>query len=353
MLSTSPSTACSRRRSTSFAEFLRGRRPAACSASAPLHAGFAAGRARARSRSSPRTSSTPQQARAAPRARGAAQRPSRAWCATCPRSRSAIRSCTSSTASAATSGSSTLDLGEGATEFLQLEYADGDKLYVPVSQLHLISRYSGAPPEQAPLHKLGSGQWEKAKRKAAAQVRDTAAELLNLYAQRAARAGPRVRASSSTTTRRSPKASRSRRRPTRRPRSSATLDDLTSGQADGPAGLRRRRLRQDRGGAARGVRRGRRRQAGRGARADDAARRAALPHVLRPLRRLAGEDRRAVALPHRRRSRPTALEGLADGPHRHRRSARTSCFSATSSSRTSGSSSSTRSTASACARRSG
>lgn len=81
----------------------------------------------------------------------------------------------------------TLDLGEGETEFLMLGYADDDKLYVPVSQLHLISRYSGA--ENAPLYKLGSGQWEKAKRKALEQVRDTAAELLNLYAQRAIRKG--------------------------------------------------------------------------------------------------------------------------------------------------------------------
>jgi transcription-repair coupling factor (superfamily II helicase) len=83
----------------------------------------------------------------------------------------------------------TLDLGEGATEFLQLEYADADKLYVPVAQLHTIGRYSGGPPEQAPLHKLGGAEWEKAKRKAARQVRDTAAELLALYAQRAARQG--------------------------------------------------------------------------------------------------------------------------------------------------------------------
>ena len=86
-------------------------------------------------------------------------------------------------------GLQTMDLGEGETEFLTLEYAGGDKLYVPVSGLHLISRYSGAAPEAAPLHQLGSGQWEKAKRKAAAQVRDTAAELLNLYAQRASRTG--------------------------------------------------------------------------------------------------------------------------------------------------------------------
>ena len=82
-----------------------------------------------------------------------------------------------------------LDLGEGETEFLHLEYGGSDKLYIPVAQLHQISRYSGASPDVAPLHRLGSGQWEKAKRKAAEQVRDTAAELLNLYAQRAAREG--------------------------------------------------------------------------------------------------------------------------------------------------------------------
>ncbi|MEX3606356.1 MAG: transcription-repair coupling factor [Burkholderia sp.] len=82
-----------------------------------------------------------------------------------------------------------MDLGEGDTEFLHLEYAGESKLYVPVSQLHVISRYSGADPDSAPLHSLGSGQWERAKRKAAQQIRDTAAELLNLYARRAAREG--------------------------------------------------------------------------------------------------------------------------------------------------------------------
>jgi len=82
-----------------------------------------------------------------------------------------------------------MDLGEGETEFLHLEYAKESKLYVPVSQLHVISRYSGASPDDAPLHTLGSGQWDKAKRKAAEQVRDTAAELLNLYARRASRQG--------------------------------------------------------------------------------------------------------------------------------------------------------------------
>ncbi|HWW70468.1 MAG TPA: transcription-repair coupling factor [Duganella sp.] len=86
-------------------------------------------------------------------------------------------------------GLTSMDLGEGETEFLHLEYAKDTKLYVPVSQLHVISRYSGASPEDAPLHSLGSGQWEKAKRRAAEQVRDTAAELLNLYARRALREG--------------------------------------------------------------------------------------------------------------------------------------------------------------------
>ncbi len=82
-----------------------------------------------------------------------------------------------------------MDLGEGETEFLLLEYAGSDKLYVPVSQLHLIGRYSGASADSIALSKLGSGQWEKAKRRAMQQARDTAAELLNLYARRAARQG--------------------------------------------------------------------------------------------------------------------------------------------------------------------
>jgi transcription-repair coupling factor (superfamily II helicase) len=74
-------------------------------------------------------------------------------------------------------------------EFLHLEYADKATLYVPVSQLQLISRYTGVSADEAPLHRLGSGQWEKAKRRAAEQVRDSAAELLNIYARRAAREG--------------------------------------------------------------------------------------------------------------------------------------------------------------------
>jgi transcription-repair coupling factor (superfamily II helicase) len=81
-----------------------------------------------------------------------------------------------------------LDVGGGG-EFLAIEYAKGDKLYVPVAQLHLVSRYSGTAPELAPLHALGGDAWERAKRKAAQKVRDVAAELLALYAQRVARPG--------------------------------------------------------------------------------------------------------------------------------------------------------------------
>ena len=86
-------------------------------------------------------------------------------------------------------GLQTLEVGGTATEFLTLEYAQGDKLYVPVASLHLISRYTGASEAAAHLHRLGSGQWEKLKRRAAEKVLDVAAELLDLYARRAARQG--------------------------------------------------------------------------------------------------------------------------------------------------------------------
>ena len=91
----------------------------------------------------------------------------------------------------------TLEVAGYDAEFLHLEYADGDKLYVPVHALELISRYTGASPENAPLHRLGSDQWARARRKAAKRVRDVAAELLDVYARRAARPGHRFRWSES------------------------------------------------------------------------------------------------------------------------------------------------------------
>ena len=86
-------------------------------------------------------------------------------------------------------GLETISVDGDATEFLTLEYAGGSKLYVPVASLHLISRYSGADTETAPLHKLGNERWSQAKQKALEKIRDTAAELLDVYARREAREG--------------------------------------------------------------------------------------------------------------------------------------------------------------------
>ena len=86
-------------------------------------------------------------------------------------------------------GLETLKVGDIETEYLALEYAGNDKLYVPVASLALVSRYTGASPEHAPLHKLGSDQWERARRKATKRIHDVAVELLDIYARRAARKG--------------------------------------------------------------------------------------------------------------------------------------------------------------------
>ena len=82
-----------------------------------------------------------------------------------------------------------MEIGGQPGEFLVLEYQDGDRIYVPVQQLHLVSRYTGAAPENAPLHKLGTDQWARARKRAADQIRDVAAELLDLYARRKAQEG--------------------------------------------------------------------------------------------------------------------------------------------------------------------
>jgi transcription-repair coupling factor (superfamily II helicase) len=86
-------------------------------------------------------------------------------------------------------GLETIETAGNLTEFVKLEYLRGDKLYVPVSSLHLISRYSGHDVENAPINKLGTETWQKAKKRAAEKVRDVAAELLEVYAQRAAKIG--------------------------------------------------------------------------------------------------------------------------------------------------------------------
>ncbi|WP_080184029.1 transcription-repair coupling factor, partial [Salmonella enterica] len=86
-------------------------------------------------------------------------------------------------------GMTTLEAGGIKGEYLMLTYANDAKLYVPVSSLHLISRYAGGAEESAPLHKLGGDAWSRARQKAAEKVRDVAAELLDIYAQRAAKEG--------------------------------------------------------------------------------------------------------------------------------------------------------------------
>jgi transcription-repair coupling factor (superfamily II helicase) len=86
-------------------------------------------------------------------------------------------------------GLQTLEVDGAENEFLTLEYAQGSKLYVPVASLHLVSRYAGSDPDLAPLHKLGSDQWEKARRKATEKATDVAAQLLDVYARREARKG--------------------------------------------------------------------------------------------------------------------------------------------------------------------
>ena len=245
-----------------------------------------------------------------------------------------------------------MNLGEGETEFLMLEYAGSDKLYVPVSSLHLIARYSGAPAEAAPLHQLGSGQWEKGEAQgggAGARHRRGAAQSLRA-ARRAP--GPRVQAEAPTTTRRSREGFPFEETPDQAAAINAVLEDLKSGKPMdrlicGDVGFGK----------------------------TEVALRAAFVAVadgkqvavLVPTTLLAEQhfntfsDRFAdwpVKIAELSRFRTgkeqaAALAGLADGTHRHRDRHAQAALARRASSRISGSSSSTRSIASACARRSG
>ncbi len=86
-------------------------------------------------------------------------------------------------------GLKTLTVSGIATEFLCIEYANQDKLYVPVSSLHLINRYTGASDDNAPLHRLGSDQWQRTRKKAQQKIHDVAVELLDIQARREAMQG--------------------------------------------------------------------------------------------------------------------------------------------------------------------
>lgn len=148
----------------------------------------------------------------------------------------------------------TLEVDNQQAEFLMLQYAEDAKLYVPVANLHLIARYTGADDALAPLHRLGSETWQKAKRKAAEQVRDVAAEPARHL--RPPRRPRRLRVQGSAGRLRDLLGRlpvRGDAGPAKRHRGGGRR--YARAQANGPPGLRRRRLRQDRSGDARGVRR--------------------------------------------------------------------------------------------------
>ncbi len=151
-------------------------------------------------------------------------------------------------------GLKVMQVAGNPAEFLVLEYAGGDLLYVPVHTLERVTRYTGGTPDSAPWHRLGTEQWARARRRAAERVRDVAAELLDLYSRRAARVG-RPLAFDENAYRAFEAAFpfEETDRPARGDRGRARRHAV--GPADGPRGLRRRRLRQDRGRAARRVRR--------------------------------------------------------------------------------------------------
>ena len=198
-------------------------------------------------------------------------------------------------------------------EFLVLEYLDGDRVYVPVQALHLVSRYTGAAPESAPLHKLGTDQWARARRRAAEQIRDVAAELLDLYARRKAQQGLRARGSASSTTRPSPTPFRSRKPKTRPRRSARCCADLASERpmdriVCGDVGFGKTEVAMRAAFVAA--------QAGKqvAVLAPTTLLAAAAPDQLpRPLRRLAGAHRGAVALRQSRKETQAMLEGIEQG----------------------------------------
>ena len=180
--------------------------------------------------------------------------------------------------------------GNFDTEFLTIEYARGDKLYVPVTSLHLISRYTGASPENAPVHTLGTDQWQKARRKAAVQARDVAAELLDIHARRAATRGrsyPLNVDEYNSFAANFP----FEETPDQERTIHSVIDDLAALTADGSRGLRRCRLWQNRGRDARRLCGRQQRQTGGDTGADHPARAAALSRTSRPLCRLADPGR--------------------------------------------------------------
>ena len=231
-------------------------------------------------------------------------------------------------------GMQRLTLNGQETDCLELAYAERDRLFVPVQQLALVSRYAAGEGARPALHRLGSGAWQKTKARAQRAIQDMAEGLIRAYAARQALQGHAF--PPDAVWQRELEASFPyEETPDQLKAIDEVKQDMESRAAHGPPDLRRRGLRQDRGGDPRRLQGGAGRQAGGGARAHDHPRAAAPADLPRAPRRLPGQGRGAVALPHAARA-----EG---GRGRARRaatwtssSARTACSRRTSSSATSG-----------------
>ena len=195
-------------------------------------------------------------------------------------------------------------------DYLNLEYQGTDKVFLPVDQLAKISRYVGADGSHPPLSKLGGNRWDAMKARARRAAQELAGELLNLYAERKRRRGHAF-AEDSVELRELEEAFPYRETPDQRDAIESVIARHGDRPADGPADLRRRRLRQDRGRAARRREGGERRQAGDDARADDDPRPAALRHVHRAPARPAVHRRAGQPLPARR---PTSARPSSASP---------------------------------------
>ena len=197
-------------------------------------------------------------------------------------------------------GLQTLEVGGAPHDCLELHYANDTKLFLPVENIELLSRY-GSDGTNVELDKLGGSGWQARKAKLKNRIREIAGELIKIAAERHLREAPKIAVQPHLYD------EFCARFPYDETEDqlaaiNAALHDLETRQADGPAGVRRRRLRQDRGGAARGVRGGAGRQAGRRRGADHAAGAAARRDLHRSVPRLPGEDRPGLAAGARRRN---------------------------------------------------
>ena len=216
-------------------------------------------------------------------------------------------------------GFETKEVAGVTRDYLLLAYRGDDRVYVPHEQIGKVSRYIGSDSKAPALSKLGGKAWDNLKTRARAHLREMAGELLQLYAQRQTQPGVAYDVEHEWVERLESEFPY-RETEDQRTAIEAVMEDLESAASDGQARLRRRRLRQDRGGGARCVRRRRQRQAGADARADDGARAAALEHVPRPVPRLPRPRRDGLALPQAVR-RQEGARGVqrrqGRGPDRH------------------------------------